>query len=102
MERERVDRLAEGWDGLHVTVEPPSTDAIRAVVTMLETLPEPQAAAAITGVDERPRIAALADGDQILASRSTAADARFPVSEPRTVTLRGTTEPVEIVSVDWG
>ena len=53
------------------------------------------------GVHEAARIAALADGDQILASRSTAADARFPVSEPRTVTLRGTTEPVEIVSVDW-
>jgi class 3 adenylate cyclase len=53
------------------------------------------------GVHEAARIAALADGDQILASRSTAADARFPVSEPRAVTLRGTTEPVEIVSVDW-
>jgi class 3 adenylate cyclase len=53
------------------------------------------------GVHEAARIAALADGDQILASRSTAADARFPISEPRTVTLRGTTEPVEVVSVEW-
>jgi len=28
-------------------------------------------------------------------------DGRFPLSEPRTVTLRGTSEPVEIVTVDW-
>ena len=35
------------------------------------------------------------------ASRTTAADGRFPLSEPRTVTLRGTSEPVEIVTVDW-
>ena len=48
------------------------------------------------------RIAALADGDQIVASRATAADGRFPISEPRTVTLRGTSEPIEIVTVDWG
>ena len=31
----------------------------------------------------------------------TAADGRFPISEPRTVTLRGTSEPIEIVTVDW-
>ena len=53
------------------------------------------------GVHEAARIAALAGGDEILASRSTAADGRFAVSEPRSVTLRGTTEPVEIVSVEW-
>jgi class 3 adenylate cyclase len=53
------------------------------------------------GVHEAARIAALADGDQILSSRTTAVDGRFPVSEPRTVTLRGTSEPVEIVTVDW-
>jgi hypothetical protein len=28
-------------------------------------------------------------------------DSAFPISEPRTVTLRGTSEPVEIVTVDW-
>jgi class 3 adenylate cyclase len=53
------------------------------------------------GVHEAARIAALADGDEILSSRSTAVDGRFPISEPRTVTLRGTAEPVEIVTVDW-
>jgi class 3 adenylate cyclase len=53
------------------------------------------------GVHEAARIAALADGDEILASRSTAVDGRFPVSEPRTVTLRGTSDPIEIVTVDW-
>jgi class 3 adenylate cyclase len=53
------------------------------------------------GVHEAARIAAMADGDQILSSMATAADGRFPISEPRTVTLRGTSEPVEIVTVDW-
>ena len=53
------------------------------------------------GVHEAARIAALADGGEILASRATATDGRFPISEPRTVTLRGTSEPVEIVAVDW-
>ena len=53
------------------------------------------------GVHEAARIAALADGDQIVASRATAADGRYPISEPRTVTLRGTSEPIEIVTVDW-
>lgn len=54
------------------------------------------------GVHEAARIAALADGDEILSSKATAADGRFPVSHPRTVTLRGTSEPIDIVSVDWG
>ncbi len=51
------------------------------------------------GVHEAARIAALADGGEIAASRSTAVGSRFPSSEPRTVTLRGTSEPVEIVTV---
>jgi class 3 adenylate cyclase len=53
------------------------------------------------GVHEAARIAALAAGDEIMASLATAADGRFPVSEPKPVTLRGTSEPVEVVSVDW-
>jgi class 3 adenylate cyclase len=53
------------------------------------------------GVHEAARIAGLADGGEILSSRATAAGSRFPTSEARTVTLRGTSEPVEIVSVSW-
>jgi class 3 adenylate cyclase len=53
------------------------------------------------GVHEAARIAALADGNEIMASRTTAADSRFPISEPRTVTLRGTTEPIDIVAIGW-
>jgi len=53
------------------------------------------------GVHEAARIAALADGGEILASRDTAAGARFPTSEPREVTVRGITEPIEIVTVSW-
>jgi class 3 adenylate cyclase len=53
------------------------------------------------GVHEAARIAALADGGQILASRDTVAGTRFPAGEPRTVTLRGLEEPIEVVTVDW-
>ena len=53
------------------------------------------------GVHEASRIAALAAGNEIVASRDTAVDGRFAISEPRTVTLRGTSEPIEIVTVDW-
>ena len=53
------------------------------------------------GVHEAARIAALADGDEILSSKVTAVDGRYTISEPRTVTLRGSSEPMEIVSVEW-
>jgi class 3 adenylate cyclase len=53
------------------------------------------------GVHEAARIAALAAGGEILASRDTAAGTRFPASEPRTVQLRGLDEPIEIVTIDW-
>jgi class 3 adenylate cyclase len=53
------------------------------------------------GVHESSRIAGEAAGGEILASRDTAAGTRFPTSEPRTVSVRGISEPLEIVSVDW-
>ena len=52
------------------------------------------------GVHEAARIAALAKGSEILTSKQTAVS-RFSVSEPRTVTLKGISEPFEIVVVDW-
>lgn len=53
------------------------------------------------GVHEASRIAGLAQGGQIVASKGTVAETRYPVSDPRTVTLKGISEPVEVVSVDW-
>lgn len=53
------------------------------------------------GVHEAARIAALAEGGEILASASTAEGSAYGVSEPRTVTLKGISEPVDVVSVDW-
>jgi len=53
------------------------------------------------GVHEAARIAALAGGGEILSSHPTAAGSRFTISEPREVSLRGTSEPIQIVSVDW-
>ena len=54
------------------------------------------------GVHEAARIAALADGGEILASKATVgADSGYSVSEERTVTLRGIAEPMQVVAVDW-
>jgi class 3 adenylate cyclase len=53
------------------------------------------------GVHEAARIAALAEGSQIVSSQSTAAGSRFPASESREVTLRGTSEPIGVVTIDW-
>ena len=52
------------------------------------------------GVHEAARIAALAKGNEIIASVGTAGDA-YPVSPPRSEILKGFTEPVEVVTIDW-
>lgn len=52
------------------------------------------------GVHEAARIAALAEGGEVLASKDTAGT-RFTTSEPRTVPLKGILEPVEIVTIEW-
>jgi class 3 adenylate cyclase len=52
------------------------------------------------GVHEAARIAALAEGGEILISVETATP-QFSLSERRSVTLKGITEPIEIASVDW-
>jgi hypothetical protein len=62
MDAERAGRVVDDWMWAHVTVEAPSRDAIRAVADALALVPEPDAIAAITGADGRPRIAALAKG----------------------------------------
>ena len=53
------------------------------------------------GVHEASRIAGLAEGGEIVASRDTAAGGRFPISEPRTVEVRGIAASIEVVSVQW-
>ena len=55
------------------------------------------------GVHEAARIGSLASGGQILASVNTVQSAatRFSVSTPRTVTLKGVSQPIEVVTIDW-
>jgi class 3 adenylate cyclase/DNA-binding SARP family transcriptional activator len=54
------------------------------------------------GVHEAARIAALAEGGEILASHSSVGDlSDLPLSAPRSVTLKGISEPVEVVSIAW-
>ncbi len=53
------------------------------------------------GVHEAARIAALAEGGEITASRHTVEGTGARASEPRRVELKGISEPVEIVEIDW-
>lgn len=53
------------------------------------------------GVHEAARIAALADGGEILASAETASGSAFPTSGAREVSLKGISEPMQIVQIDW-
>jgi class 3 adenylate cyclase len=54
-------------------------------------------------VHKAARIAALAEGGEILASVATVAvaDWDFKVSEPRVVALKGVTEPVAVSRIEW-
>ncbi len=52
------------------------------------------------GVHEAARIGALAGGAEIVASASSAGDA-FAASAPRSVSLKGLSEPVEVVTIEW-
>ena len=55
------------------------------------------------GVHEAARIAALAEGGEIIASRDTVTSSSrsIPVSDAREVRLKGISDPVEIVTIDW-
>ncbi len=53
------------------------------------------------GVHEAARIAAVAQGGEIIASVATAGDDGVSASEPRQVELKGIEKPVELVTVDW-
>jgi class 3 adenylate cyclase len=53
------------------------------------------------GVHEAARIAALAGAEEIISSRETAAGTRFQASEPREVSVKGISQPLQIVTIDW-
>jgi class 3 adenylate cyclase len=53
------------------------------------------------GVHEAARIAAAAQGGEVLASWHTAQPCKFALSEPREVSLKGIAQPVQVVSVSW-
>ena len=54
------------------------------------------------GVHVAARVAALAGGDEIVASAATIAEAGdVPMRDARTVTVKGVTEPVDIAAVVW-
>jgi class 3 adenylate cyclase len=118
----RGDEVAATGDGFFVAFESPD-EALACAVAIQRKLAEHRQTAGFAppvriglhaagatqvgrnfsgkGVHEASRIAGLAEGGEIIASRETATGGRFPISEPRTVELRGSSEPVEVVTVDW-
>jgi class 3 adenylate cyclase len=53
------------------------------------------------GVHEAARIGGLAEGGEIVASADTAAGGQFSTRDARTVTVKGISDPIEVVTVDW-
>jgi class 3 adenylate cyclase len=53
------------------------------------------------GVHEAARIGALAEGSEILSSLDTATGGRYPMSESKSVTVKGIADPIDVVTVDW-
>src|SRR6266540_114734 len=53
------------------------------------------------GVHEAARIAAQAEAGQVLASSDTVAGTRFGYTDQRSLSLKGISEPVEVVTVNW-
>ncbi len=55
------------------------------------------------GIHLAARVGALAQGDEIVASVSTveAAGSLWPLTEPRSVEVKGIAEPIEVVTLDW-
>ena len=49
---------------------------------------------------EASRIADIATGGEILASVSTVSE-DVPTSAPRSIMLKGFSEPIDVVAIDW-
>jgi class 3 adenylate cyclase len=118
----RGNEVVETGDGFFVGFESPD-DAIACAVAIQRTLDTqrrehgfaPQVRIGIhfasaqqvgrnyrgKGVHEAARIAGAAEGSEILVSRETAQGSAYKMSTPRSVQLKGITEPMEVVSVSW-
>jgi hypothetical protein len=110
MRGERAAGLLDDWSARHVVVDPPTPDAADAVGAALALVPEPHAAAAITGFDGRPRIAAIAEGALYIvwavpgstSTREAARCRRLPLDPEHTaVELSQRIDPEGIVRHWW-
>jgi class 3 adenylate cyclase len=53
------------------------------------------------GVNQAARIASVAEGSEIVASSETMAGTKYRTSKPRGVELKGISQQVEVVSIEW-
>jgi hypothetical protein len=93
---DRAARLVDAWVERHVTVEPPSPDATQAVREALALVPDPEAAAAITGPDGRPQIVALAGGALYVVWAVQGSASVREAARCRRIPLRPDATPVEV------
>jgi len=120
--RHAGEEIGHAGDGFFVSFEQPDR-AIECAVLIQRTLADHrrnhgfapqvrvglhQTAATRVGVDyrgkgihEAARIAAEAQGGEVLASWHTVQPCKFATSEPREVSLKGIAEPVQVVSISW-
>jgi class 3 adenylate cyclase len=122
-EKHRGEEVKHLGDGFFVTFDTP-TDAIECAVEIQQELNDHSETAGFApdiriglhraeatrkgsdyegkGVHEAARIGALAGAGEIIASEWVIREAgtRFPVSELRTVTLKGISEPMKVASIE--
>jgi hypothetical protein len=96
MDADHAARVVDEWVWAHVTVEAPSREAIKAVAGALARVPEPDAIAAITPVDGRPRIAALAADAVFLVWAGPASAGTPEAARTRRLPLDPATTAVEL------
>jgi class 3 adenylate cyclase len=120
----RGEEVSQAGDGFFVAFDRPA-DAVDCAVAIQQTLADHRRAhgfapqvriglhcgeAAHKGsayegiqVHQAARIGALAEGEQILVSKGSYLDSStpYPISEARSVNLKGIAEPVEVVAIDW-
>ena len=99
------EEISTTGDGFFVSFDSPDL-AVAAAVAIQRRLAEHRASAGFggdfsgKGVHEAARIAALGGAGEIVASAATVGESNR-TSDPRSATLKGLSEPIEVVNVEW-
>ena len=103
----RGEEIDNPGDGFFVSFESPDAALACAVAPQIRIGVHASSASVVgkslagKGVHEAARIAAQANGGEILASVETVTGTAYTGSSPKTLTLKGISEPMDVVRVDW-